>query len=413
MPDVTLGSVPFNEAIEHFRSKLDLPTQYHDDIIGHVHAKAFTVAGATKASLISDIRSAVDQAIADGTTIADFRKSFDETVQKHGWSYRGKRGWRTRVIYDNNLRTARMSGRWEQFQRTKKTRPYLQYLTAGDQRVRPEHASWDSVVLPIDDPFWNTHFPPNGWGCRCTARTLSQRQLEKAGLTVDQAPKRKTEEKVNTRTGEVYGEGHKGIDTGWDYNVGKAWLGPDIALGETIMAMPGKLRTTALAGTSRLTPRISKAFAPWANALQTRKTALGEIRTVGYMKPEVIQALEERAIFPSTAVVTITDKDVMHMLRQAKDGKHLPLDMVRDLPAELATAKAVLYDKRDPAVLYVFDSEKSRKAKVVIRVNYLTKGRAADGERHSLQTNAVRTSGLVGINDLKDKKVYEIIEGKL
>jgi len=413
MPEVTLGSVPFNEAIDHFRSKLDLPTQYYDDIIGQVHAKAFTVAGAAKASLISDIRSSVDEAIDNGTTITDFRKSFDETVAKHGWSYRGKRGWRTRVIYDNNLRTSRMAGRWEQFQRTKKTRPYLQYLTAGDQRVRPEHASWGNVVLPVDDSFWNTHFPPNGWGCRCTARTLSQRQLERSGLTVDKAPKRVTEEKINSRTGEVYGQGHKGIDTGWDYNVGKASIGPDIALGETIMAMPTTLRNTALASTASLVPRLTKTFAPWANSLQTRKQALGEIRTVGYMNSKLINALEERAFTPTTAVITITDKDVMHMLRQAKDGKHLALNMVRDLPTELATSKAVLYDKRDPAVLYVFDSEDSRKAKVVIRVNYRSKGRAADGERHSIQTNAVRTSGLVGLNDLKDKKVYEIIEGKL
>lgn len=39
---------------------------------------------------------------------------------------------------------------------------------------RVEHQQWDGLALPKDDPFWNTHFPPNGWGCRCYARFISQ-----------------------------------------------------------------------------------------------------------------------------------------------------------------------------------------------------------------------------------------------
>ena len=120
MPVPKLGSVPFQEAIDHFRDKLSIPTERYDDMLGEIHAKAFTVAGATKIDLLTDIRSALDQAITDGTTITDFRKQFDAAVQKHGWSYKGKRGWRTRVIFDNNLRTAHMAGRWQQFQRVKK-----------------------------------------------------------------------------------------------------------------------------------------------------------------------------------------------------------------------------------------------------------------------------------------------------
>lgn len=44
----------------------------------------------------------------------------------------------------------------------------LQYRTAGDDRVREEHAALDGVTLPPSDPFWDHYLPPNGWNCRCT-----------------------------------------------------------------------------------------------------------------------------------------------------------------------------------------------------------------------------------------------------
>ncbi|MBQ7855294.1 MAG: hypothetical protein IJ352_09820 [Muribaculaceae bacterium] len=30
-------------------------------------------------------------------------------------------------------------------------------------------AALHGVTLPIDDPFWDSFLPPNGWNCRCTA----------------------------------------------------------------------------------------------------------------------------------------------------------------------------------------------------------------------------------------------------
>ena len=77
MPEVKVGSVPFTEAIEHFRGKLKIPTESWDDMLGEVHAKAFTVAGATKADLLIDLHTAVSDAITNGTTITEFRKQFD------------------------------------------------------------------------------------------------------------------------------------------------------------------------------------------------------------------------------------------------------------------------------------------------------------------------------------------------
>jgi len=45
---------------------------------------------------------------------------------------------------------------------------WLQYRTAGDERVRESHAALHDTTLPKSDPFWSHYYPPNGWRCRCT-----------------------------------------------------------------------------------------------------------------------------------------------------------------------------------------------------------------------------------------------------
>ena len=43
-----------------------------------------------------------------------------------------------------------------------------EYVTVGDELVRPSHAALDGIKLPKDDPRWAEITPPNGYNCRCT-----------------------------------------------------------------------------------------------------------------------------------------------------------------------------------------------------------------------------------------------------
>ena len=233
MTSVKYIDVPDQAAIDFLKGKANITTRAWDDLQKEVHAKAFTVAGATKLALLKDIRAAVESAIENGESIGKFRKRFDDIVNEHGWEYKGKRGWRTRVIYDTNIRTARMAGRWDKLQQNKENRPYLMYRTAGDERVRDKHKQWHQIILPVDHPFWKTFFPPNGWGCRCGVRTVSQRDMDRNGWKVSnesdiQAFMNDKTSRVNHVTGEDYGEVPNGIDVGWDYNVGIAWKNKDL-----------------------------------------------------------------------------------------------------------------------------------------------------------------------------------------
>ena len=72
-----------------------------------------------------------------------------------------------RAEYNFVQASATMAEKWEEFQQDA-DRYYLQYRTAGDNKVRPEHADMHGITLPMDDPFWEEFYPPNGWNCRCT-----------------------------------------------------------------------------------------------------------------------------------------------------------------------------------------------------------------------------------------------------
>ncbi|MFL7904689.1 PBECR2 nuclease fold domain-containing protein [Azospirillum argentinense] len=221
------GPLPFDEAIAFHRSKVRLPSRAWTDLKEGAHARGFVVAGATTAALLEDFQKAVGRAIVEGRTLADFRKDFDRIVATHGWSYKGGRGWRSAVIYNTNLRTSRAAGKWAQIERMKADRPYVRYVAILDTRTRPLHHDWHGTILPVDHPWWKTHWPPNGWNCRCTVQSVSEADLQRYGWTVTLEPptinmERRTVTLADGSTEEWWTP--EGIDTGFGYNVGHSWL---------------------------------------------------------------------------------------------------------------------------------------------------------------------------------------------
>jgi hypothetical protein len=222
------GSLSFAEQIAFFRQKVNLGTQRWDDILGAAHDRSFVVAGAAKANLLADLRAAVTKAINQGTTLAEFRKDFDALVARHGWTgwtgegTAGGRAWRTRIIYETNLRASYAAGRWAQIQQVKAERPYLLYRHNDNVlHPRPLHVAWDGKVIPADDPWWRTHFPPNGWGCQCRVHAVDDAYLRKLGKAgPDPAPDDGTYDYFNKVSGVTLRDIPKGIDPGWDYAPG-------------------------------------------------------------------------------------------------------------------------------------------------------------------------------------------------
>ena len=226
---ITAESLSFTEQEAFFRRKLNLPTQGWTDIYTQEHDWAFVVAGANRDDLVADFRTAVQKAIDGGSTLEDFRKDFDRIVAKHGWDYNGGRNWRSRVIYETNLRSSYMAGRHEQLMAVREQRPYWQYIHSDAvEHPRPQHEAWNGMVLRWDDPWWQQHFPPNGWGCQCSIRALSERDLKRLGKD---GPDKAPEVVMETHTiGQRSPNGARvvqvpqGIDPGFEYTPGQSRL---------------------------------------------------------------------------------------------------------------------------------------------------------------------------------------------
>jgi hypothetical protein len=216
IPKTQYGNVPFAQAIAHFRSKITQPTERWADVWGEAHNRAFMVAGAMKKALLKDLYTLVDDAIARGVSLNRFQQEFASTAAKHGWDYTGPEPWRARVIYDTNLRQSYNAGREAQMQAAIARRPYGLYQHGDSLHPREMHLKWHDMVLPLDDPWWQTHSPSNGYGCKCKKYSLSEAELARRGLSVSTAPKIEYRDYIDKITGEIIPV-PKGIDPGFDY----------------------------------------------------------------------------------------------------------------------------------------------------------------------------------------------------
>lgn len=226
--------LPFQEAIDFFRRKVDLPTRKYDDLRHGAHVRGWSVAGVTNMEMLGDFRTAMEKARSQGTGLEEFRKDFDAIVERTGWKFyaRGdteekRRAWRAGVIYRTNMRTSHMAGRYKQMSEpgVLAYRPWWRYRHSGAEHPRKYHLALDGKVFRATDPIWKVIFPPNGWGCGCDVEALSDRQMRQAGKTgPDPQPDwLQPYEAKDPRTGQTETR-WPGVDRGWEYNVGEEAL---------------------------------------------------------------------------------------------------------------------------------------------------------------------------------------------
>lgn len=216
----------FRSQIEFLRQKRPLPTQVWQDAMQGDHDRGFVIAGATDVAMLEEFQAAVVDAARTYDYDA-FAAEFDRIVETYGWSYKGGREWRIRTIFETNLRTSHMAGRYAQMRDPDVVTlmPWWQYIH-GESRTpmqpRPMHVAWDGLLARWDDPWWDVHFPPNDWSCSCGVRPMSERlarQEPRWGQPVPADMTRGVLDRARQRTVQV----PQGIGLGWDYAPGKLW----------------------------------------------------------------------------------------------------------------------------------------------------------------------------------------------
>ncbi len=79
-----------------------------------------------------------------------------------------------RAEYNTSVSSAQAAKKWQEIQRDKDLFPYLEFRTQGDAAVRSEHRKLNGIIRKVEDSFWNTHYPPLGFNCRCSVRKLEE-----------------------------------------------------------------------------------------------------------------------------------------------------------------------------------------------------------------------------------------------
>ena len=229
------------------------------------HHRAFVVAKLCKADLLQEVHDSLQKAIDEGQTFEEWRKEIQPKLEGRWLGKTEGELWdemeeedkkrlkeqakeegrpdpeptgkqrdkeitpkRLETIYRTNMKVAHVAGQYQSLIDKAELYPYWQYHTQEDDRVRGSHAVLNNKVFRYDDPFWDTHFPPNGWRCRCYVLSLNERGLKRQGLSTDDVI---DSSKLKTREDESAG-GHtkltyiidgKDASTadGWNYNPGK------------------------------------------------------------------------------------------------------------------------------------------------------------------------------------------------
>ena len=165
-------NLPQTGAVDYIRSLTPVTRSTFDGLSAQYKRDAFTIAGTSDVRLIERVRDELAKVVGDGGTPKDFQAAIDQLTTDAG--VEKINAFTLDTAFQTAVQRAYSLGRYEQLteESTMAVLPYWQYMTAGDDRVRPEHAVIDFFVARATDPVWRKIYPPNGFNCRCIVVAL-------------------------------------------------------------------------------------------------------------------------------------------------------------------------------------------------------------------------------------------------
>ncbi len=217
-PLVESKPLPPKEAMAFWDGKVSLTKNEWSALTDEQKARAFVVAGLAKGDLLDAVRTSLGDVLKDGQTFEGWKTG----VAAQGLAGLGFSDVRLETIFRTNLQSAYQAGRYAQMQRVAQDRPYWRYTAVNDSRTRPTHRGMHGLVYPVDHPFWDTYYPPNGYRCRCSVQSLSADQVKARGYEVRTAIPEMVQYKDPTTGFETETPLHP--DQGFAGNVGRDWF---------------------------------------------------------------------------------------------------------------------------------------------------------------------------------------------
>ena len=351
--------------------QLTADTYHWHDLWRDEHQRAFTVSRLARGDLLEALQASLAKSVAGDLSRRDWIKSTEQLLKNAGWwgttevtDPRTGEMLKTRfnharlqLIFDTNVRQAAAAGQWQRMLRNQRTHPFARYVAMDDDRTRPQHRSWHNVTLPLDDPWWSTHRPPNGYRCRCRMIGVTQREydqgevLDRPGAETDRkapivrAPMAKTappealRDWRNPATGAIE-KIPDGIDPGFDYNpgtTGRSQAFEAMVQAKLARMLPAVAEAASTAGV--LPPRVAKEVPGQDNWVTLGLTDLRDmppsmaapnLLAPGATVQDAVQVLREALDVPTngarfvetpTGLVAIFDKLLSHVVEKRLDRR--------------------------------------------------------------------------------------------
>ncbi|WP_308186185.1 phage head morphogenesis protein [Neisseria subflava] len=425
--------LPPERAIRYFETLgYTVPTDWPQRM-QQAAAKAQTIAGIYRQDVVADIHRALGESAAKGTPFAKFRDAVERQLTAKGLHLdqagdmvdtatgellgKGITPQRLEVIYRTNMQNAYMAGRWQELQDNRAAMPYLQYTAVMDNRTRPLHRELHGQVYHIDDPFWDTFYPPNGFNCRCTVTAYSAADLTRRGLEVSDSEGRLEEVyRVVNKAGDTeptrairLADGRSFMaDRGFDGNVGKRHLAQ---LGQLQMQravdLPPRLASMSVnqaLDNLILRRAVADDLYQAYQKLMTANRPQNQPAFVGAVSLHTLDELARRQLpLPQSAIIASSDSLVRHAQRSVKAGvdKTLPADFWQRLPDHIRQPLSIYFEaaanaETNPSLLYFYadPTDADYLYKLVVQMDYDGFRRSKNpttGKRENLIVNVVDT----------------------
>ena len=180
--NLTIETFPNEAAADYIRGKAVADPTHFGNLPPQLKQRAFTVAGIEQLDALQRIRDAVAK-LPEGASWDEAKKEIASEMSPFtGGDMKAARAKAEFTLRIHGAQAYAVARHQEQMSVVGRF-PYWQYETVGDSRVRPGHAALDGKVLRADDPWWNTHYPPWDWGCRCIVHALDEEDALDIGVT--------------------------------------------------------------------------------------------------------------------------------------------------------------------------------------------------------------------------------------
>lgn len=182
MATLLFQPTPHEEAAAFLRNKPAVSRAVFDKLVPELKARAFTIAGIEGLGVLTSVRDTI-ATLPEGGDWETLKKQIVSDIDPYfvdpeaDAETQGKQRYaaerRAELLLRTHGQQAYAAAAWREADEQRDLFPFWKYQTLGDGHVRPSHAALDGIVLPHDDPFWETHTPPWDWGCRCQFIPLS------------------------------------------------------------------------------------------------------------------------------------------------------------------------------------------------------------------------------------------------